>query len=99
MGPDTGKSIGVRRGGNRNGNSAMPRRSGPDPLPAVVLAVMLAPALAPVLGSAALAQVASRFDGQYAGELTLNRVISGDCTEPPHGALYPLTIAAGQVSF
>jgi hypothetical protein len=51
------------------------------------------------LGSAAWAQGAARFDGQYMGELTLTSVISGDCAEPPVGALYPLTISAGQVRF
>jgi hypothetical protein len=48
---------------------------------------------------AASAQGAAIFDGQYVGELTLTRVITGDCTPPPLGSLYPLTIAAGQVRF
>jgi hypothetical protein len=52
---------------------------------------------------AALASVASaqgsKFDGQYLGKLTLTKVVSGDCTEPPPGALYPLTISGGQVEF
>src|SRR5271170_2999035 len=51
------------------------------------------------LGSVAWAQGSARFDGQYVGELTLVKTISGDCTEPPLGALYPLTIAAGEVRF
>ena len=64
--------------------------------------------LAMALGSAAPAQVASPvasppapspFDGRYAGELTLTQVIDGDCTEPPAGALYPLTVSGGQVRF
>jgi hypothetical protein len=51
------------------------------------------------LGSVAWAQGSARFDGEYVGELTLTRVITGDCTEPPPGARYPLTISAGQVRF
>jgi hypothetical protein len=53
------------------------------------------------LGSAGMAwaQGASRFDGQYVGELTLAGIINGDCTTPPVGAEYPLTIAGGQVHF
>ena len=47
----------------------------------------------------AWAQGAASFDGRYVGELTLTRVIAGDCTPPPLGSLYPLTIAAGQVRF
>ncbi len=49
--------------------------------------------------SVAWAQVSAKFDGQYVGELTLTKVTSGDCTEPPLGALYPLTISRGQVRF
>jgi len=55
--------------------------------------------LATALGEPALAQVSSRFDGQYVGQLTLTKVRSGDCTEPPPGALYPLTISGGHVQF
>ena len=51
------------------------------------------------LGSAAWAQGSARFDGQYVGELRLAKVISGDCTEPPPGSLYPLTISRGEVRF
>jgi hypothetical protein len=51
------------------------------------------------LGSAALAQGSAKFDGQYMGELTLTREISGDCTRPPLGALYPLTISRSAVRF
>ena len=53
------------------------------------------------LGSASMAwaQGTSQFDGQYVGELTLRGVINGDCTTPPVGAEYPLTIAGGQVHF
>lgn len=51
------------------------------------------------LGSVSWAQSSAGFDGQYTGELTLTKVISGDCTQPPPGALFPLTISAGQVQF
>ena len=55
--------------------------------------------LAASLGSAAWGQGSARFDGQYVGELTLTKVITGDCTEPPLGSLYPLTISRGEVRF
>jgi hypothetical protein len=55
--------------------------------------------LATGLGGAAWAQAAAGFDGQYSGELTLTRTIKGDCTQPPPGALYPLTISRGEVRF
>lgn len=51
------------------------------------------------LGSVAWAQGLAGFDGQYIGELSLTKVISGDCTEPPLGARYPLTISGGQMRF
>ena len=51
------------------------------------------------LGSLAWAQGSAKFDGQYMGELTLTKVIEGDCTEPPLGALYPLRIFRGEVRF
>jgi hypothetical protein len=51
------------------------------------------------LGGVARAQGAARFDGQYMGELSLTKVIDGDCTEPPLGALYPLRISRGDVRF
>jgi len=51
------------------------------------------------LAGLARAQVSPQFDGQYTGELTLRRTISGDCTEPPLGAVYPLTISRGEVRF
>jgi hypothetical protein len=51
------------------------------------------------LWSAAWAQATAKFDGHYVGELTLKKTISGDCTEPPLGALYPLTISKGEVRF
>jgi hypothetical protein len=51
------------------------------------------------LGSVAWAQGSTQFDGQYMGELTLTKVINGDCTPPPAGAIYPLTISSGKVQF
>jgi len=51
------------------------------------------------LGSVAWAQGSTKFDGQYMGELTLTKEITGDCTQPPLGALYPLTISRGEVRF
>ncbi len=50
-------------------------------------------------GSVAWAQGSVKFDGQYMGALTLARVIHGDCTPPPLGAIYPLTISGGEVRF
>jgi hypothetical protein len=50
------------------------------------------------IGSIAWAQGSTKFDGQYIGELTLTKVIN-DCTQPPPGALYPLTISRGEVRF
>jgi hypothetical protein len=55
--------------------------------------------LGAALGGAAWAQGQARFDGQYVGALTLTRIVGGDCTEPPLGARYPLTISGGQVRF
>jgi len=55
--------------------------------------------LAAALANAAWAQGSTRFDGQYVGELTLTKVVSGDCAQPPPGAVYPLTISGGQVKF
>lgn len=49
--------------------------------------------------SAASALGSTQFDGQYAGELTLKGIIKGNCTEPPLGASYPLTISGGVVRF
>jgi hypothetical protein len=51
------------------------------------------------LGSVAWAQGSAKFDGQYMGELTLTKEMSGDCTTPPLGALYPLTVSRGEVRF
>lgn len=64
-------------------------------LKALGLALLLAATLAP----AARAQGPSRFDGQYVGRLTLDKVVSGDCTRPPLGALYPLNVSGGRVEF
>jgi len=50
-------------------------------------------------GGPAWAQGVVRFDGQYVGELTLTRTFDGDCTTPPLGSLYPLTISGGEVRF
>ncbi len=70
---------------NLNGNNAMRRWLG--------LGLLLGAGL----GSVAWAQDSARFDGQYMGELTLTKVIDGDCTQPPLGSLYPLTISKGRV--
>jgi hypothetical protein len=56
-------------------------------------------ALGAGMAGAAAAQTAADFDGRYVGELTLTKTIDGDCTPPPVGATYPLTIAGGRVSF
>lgn len=50
-------------------------------------------------GSIVWAQGAADFDGHYVGELTLRKVINGDCTKPPLGAVYPLTVSKGEVRF
>ena|SRR5207248_6801133 len=72
---------------NLNGKNGMLRRLG--------LGLLLGTAL----GGVAWAQGLAKFDGHYLGELTLKEVIAGDCTEPPLGALYPLTISRGEVRF
>ena len=79
----------------------MPRRLGPGLLlPTALAAALGSIAFAPVAPAQVMpAQVASPFDGQYAGELRLAGTIEGDCTEPPRGALYPLTVSGGQVRF
>ncbi|HUC10119.1 MAG TPA: hypothetical protein VL985_06795 [Stellaceae bacterium] len=51
------------------------------------------------LTGAAWAQGSARFDGQYVGRLILTKVVNGDCTRPPLGATYPLTISGGEVRF
>jgi hypothetical protein len=50
-------------------------------------------------GGFADAQGVTKFDGQYVGELTLTGIINGDCTTPPLGAGYPLSISGGVVRF
>ncbi|HVH79417.1 MAG TPA: hypothetical protein VM782_08520 [Stellaceae bacterium] len=55
--------------------------------------------LATALANATWAQGVSKFDGEYVGELTLTGIIDGDCTPPPSGAAYPLTISGGVVRF
>ena len=47
----------------------------------------------------AAAQGPAQFDGQYTGELVLAKEKKGDCTRPPSGAVYPLTISRGEVRF
>ena len=59
----------------------------------------LAFVLAAALAQAAWAQGAGQFDGEYVGELTLSGIINGDCTTPPLGSAYPLSILGGVVSF
>jgi hypothetical protein len=58
-----------------------------------------APGLALLFGAAAWAQGSTEFDGQYVGQLTLTKTISGDCTRPPPGSMFPLTVSGGQVQF
>ena len=55
--------------------------------------------LGAAFGNPVWAQGSTRFDGQYMGQLTLMKIVSGDCTKPPLGALLPLTITGGQVEF
>ena len=55
--------------------------------------------LAVALTSAAWAQGGGRFDGDYVGEMTLTGIINGDCTKPPLGSAYPLSISGGVVRF
>lgn len=52
-----------------------------------------------LLGNVAWAQGPAHFDGQYVGELALSGIINGDCTKPPVGSSYPLTISGGVVRF
>ena len=51
------------------------------------------------VAGAASAQGPAQFDGQYTGELVLAKEKKGDCTRPPFGALYPLSISRGEVRF
>ena len=75
----------------------MPRRSGPGLLVAATLGVSMLGSIAGARSAAA--QGASGFDGEYTGTLTLVEVISGNCTPAPSGAVYPLSVSGGQVSF
>src|SRR5262249_49741446 len=45
------------------------------------------------------AQGVTKFDGQYVGALTLTGIVNGDCTTPPLGSAYPLSVLHGQVRF
>jgi hypothetical protein len=49
--------------------------------------------------SAAWAQASAKYDGQYVGAMTLIGIINGDCTPPPPGSAYPLTVSGGVVRF
>src|SRR5665213_4253993 len=52
------------------------------------------------LAGAALAQGSPRYDRQYLGMLVLTKSVGrGDCTEPPAGAQYPMTVSGGTVRF
>ena len=64
-----------------------------------VRSAALAAAFLPLPLGLAWAQDTSRFDGQYVGELRLKSVIGGDCTRPPLGAVYPLSVSHGEVWF
>ena len=75
----------------------MPKRSGPGPLFVAMFGAAMLASLA--AAQQAAAQGASRFDGDYVGTLTLVELIRGDCTTPPLGAVYPLTVSGGQVRF
>jgi hypothetical protein len=50
-------------------------------------------------GGVALAQGRTVFDGTYMGELTLTRIVKGDCTPPALGSLFPLRVEEGRVRF
>lgn len=63
------------------------------------LGLVFALVFAAGLAAVAWAQGPSRFDGNYVGELALRGIINGDCTPPPLGSAYPLSIAGGVVRF
>ena len=73
----------------------MPGRSGLGLCVVAMLGVLGSIAVA----RSAAAQGASGFDGDYTGTLTLVEVKSGNCTPSPPGAVYPLTVSGGQVTF
>lgn len=62
-------------------------------------ACLLSLALASGAAGVAWGQAPARFDGEYSGTLTLEGTTSGDCTQPPPGSRYPLSIAQGEVRF
>lgn len=51
------------------------------------------------VGLAAAQGGSVRYDGQYVGTMTLDKIISGDCEPPPPGAQFPLRVSAGTVKF
>ena len=61
--------------------------------------LLLAVGVWAALSGGVRAQASATFDGQYVGELRLIRTVAGDCTSPPLGSLYPLTISRGEVRF
>jgi hypothetical protein len=65
-----------------------------NPTGTTVMLRWLAPGLLLAAGFAGVASAAGTtvFDGQYAGTLTLEGIVNGDCTQPPLGAVYPLTL-------
>jgi hypothetical protein len=65
----------------------------------MVKSLGLSVALSIALAGAASGQGWNRFDGQYVGQLTLAGIVTGNCMQPPSGAIYPLTISGGQVRF
>jgi hypothetical protein len=73
--------------GKSDGTDGMLKSLGPG----VVLSIGLV--------GVALGQGWTKFDGQYVGELTLAGIVNGNCMQPPSGALYPLTVAGGQIRF
>ena len=75
----------------------MLRRSGLGLLVAATLGVVMLGSIAGARSAAA--QGASGFDGEYTGTLTLVEIISGNCTRAPPGAVYPLSVSGGQISF
>jgi hypothetical protein len=55
--------------------------------------------LTTALAAVAWAQSVAQYDGEYVGELALRGIVNGDCTKPPLGSAYPLSIAGGVVRF
>jgi hypothetical protein len=71
----------------------------PQRIAAGVQGLSLVLLLGAAFGNLARAQGSATFDGQYMGQLRLTKVVSGDCTQPPAGSLFPLTVSDGQVEF